>query len=443
MTHSEVRTALDEYQVIPSKKLGQNFLCDQNVAEWIVDQLEISSQDTVVEVGPGTGALTEFVVPRAKRVILIEFDARLAERLQKVFQNTSHVTVHHADAVRFDVRQLFPEGPIKFLGNLPYSSGGAILRNFFQRPSLVTRAVVMLQKEFIDRIVAKPRTKEYGVLSLRMQSEWDARPVKTVPPEAFFPKPLIDSTVMVVEPTAEQWAPYDHKLFDELIRRGFAQRRKQMRKAMPEHLNWAETVATLAISETARAEELSLAQWIQLTQMADQHPLKNVAQDPDELFDVVDADDVVQSQEKRSIVHARGLMHRAVHVFVFNKKSEVFLQKRSILKDACPGLWGSSASGHLDAGEHYEEAVQRELAEELGITDVPCKQLGALPPSEENGWEHIQLFGAAHNGAVTYPASEVQSGQWFAQEVVTEWIAKRPQDFSGGFTQCWQLFVSP
>jgi len=204
MTHSEVREALNQYEVIPSKKLGQNFLCDQNVAEWIVDQLEIQPEDTVIEVGPGTGALTEFVIPIAKRVILIEFDARLAERLQTIFSDTAHVTVHHVDAVRFDVRDLYPLGPIKFLGNLPYSSGGAILRNFLQRPSLVTKAVVMLQKEFIDRIVAKPKTKDYGILSLRMQAEWDSKPIKTVPPEAFYPRPQIDSTSVVGSPSAEK-----------------------------------------------------------------------------------------------------------------------------------------------------------------------------------------------------------------------------------------------
>jgi len=87
MTQSEVREALEQYEVTPSKKLGQNFLCDQNVAQWIVEQLDIQPEDTVIEVGPGTGALTEFVIPLAKKVILIEFDARLAERLDTIFSD--------------------------------------------------------------------------------------------------------------------------------------------------------------------------------------------------------------------------------------------------------------------------------------------------------------------------------------------------------------------
>ncbi len=440
MTHSEVREALNQYEVIPSKKLGQNFLCDQNVAQWIVDQLEIKPGDTVVEVGPGTGALTEFVVPVADKVILIEFDARLADRLKTIFAEVDHVTVHHADAARFDVRDLFPTGPIKFLGNLPYSSGGAILRNFLNRPSLVTRAVVMLQKEFIDRIVAKPRTKDYGILSLRMQAEWDSQPIKTVPPEAFYPRPQIDSTVMVVEPTKEQWPAYDHRFYDELIRRGFAQRRKMLRKAMPEHLDWSTVCAEVEITETCRAEELSLKTWIELTRLYDEHPLKDLPQDPNEIFDVVDEQDEVLRTEKRSVVHAENLLHRAVHALVFNKKNEVFLQKRSVLKDKHPGKWDSSAAGHLDAGEDYETAVNRELKEELDISDAPLKFLTKLAPSEETGWEHIGLYLAAHTGGVRYPSSEVEVGLWFGQEQIDAWVAARPQDFASGFLKCWEAF---
>lgn len=441
MNQSQVRSALDAYEVIPSKKLGQNFLCDQNVAQWIVEQLEITPEDTVVEVGPGTGALTEFVVPLAKQVILIEFDARLAARLQEVFQDSEKVTVHHMDAVRFDVRTLLHLGSFKFLGNLPYSAGGAILRNFLQRPSLVSRAVVMLQKEFIDRIVGKPRTKDYGILSLRMQAEWDSKPLKTVPPEAFYPRPLIDSTVMVVEPTKQEWPVYDHQLYDELIRRGFAQRRKMLRKAMPEHQDWSQVCERLGIAETCRAEELDLATWIEFARIYDNHPLKDKPQDPDELFDVVDENDQVLRTERRAVVHAENLLHRAVHVFVFNKRNEIFLQKRSMLKDKHPGFWDSSAAGHLDAGEDYDDAVDRELQEELGIENAPLKHLAQLPPSEQTGWEHIGLYLAAHKGGVHYPCSEIDCGVWMPQELVTEWIASRPQDFASGFLECWQTFL--
>lgn len=426
--------------VIPSKKLGQNFLVDENVARWIVDQLEVQPGDTVVEVGPGTGALTEHVVEVAERVILVEFDARLAAALKERFSDNERVEVFHHDGARFDVRQLFQYQPVKLLGNLPYSAGGAIMRNFMKRPSPVSRAVLMLQKEFIDRIIAKPKTKDYGVLSLRMQSEWMSKPVKTIPPQAFFPRPLIDSTVMVCEPRADDLPVYDARLFDEIVRRGFSQRRKQIKKQMPDTAEWADAAGAINVPLTARAEEISLEQWIELTRIYDDHPLKDNPQQGDELFDVVDENDQVLRQETRDVVHQENLLHRAAHMLVFNKKKEVFLQKRSRLKDNHPGVWDSSAAGHLNAGEGYESTAVRELEEELGIKGAEVQEVAVIPPSANTGWEFIRLYLARHDGAMRFPCSEVESGQWFPVEIVRDWVAARPQDFASGFIECWSEF---
>ncbi len=438
MIASEIIKVLKAQGVMPSKKLGQNFLCDANVARWIVEQLEPELEDTVVEVGPGTGALTEHLVGRVKRVILVEFDARLAEYLTVKFSGRDDVEVHHFDGARFDMRNLMKHAPIKFLGNLPYSAGGAIMRNFMKSPSPVVRAVLMLQKEFIDRIVARHGTKEYGVLSLRMQSEWTSKPVKTVPPEAFHPRPLIDSTVMTCVPS-EATDVYDKRLFDELIRRGFSQRRKQVKKQLPDTASWEEVSSLVGLPVTARAEEVSLEQWIQITQSYDNHPLKNLAQSDDELLDVVDENDVVIRQEKRKIVHDNNLLHRAVHILVFNKKKEVLLQKRSRLKDRFPEAWDSSAAGHLDAGEGYEECAKRELQEELGI-EVEFHHLTQIKPCQNTGWEHIGLFIARHDGAIRFPCSEVEHAVWFGIEQLNEWLETRPQDFATGFLECWKEF---
>ena len=440
VNQTEIKQRLDTMGVNPSKKLGQNFLIDENVARWIVAQLEIEPGDTVVEVGPGTGALTEHVVDIADKVILVEFDARLAEGLKKRYQDHDHVEVHHFDGARYDTRQLYQHQPVKLLGNLPYSAGGAIMRNFMKRPSPVCKAVLMLQKEFIDRIIAEPRTKAYGVLSLRMQSEWSSRPVKTIPPQAFFPRPLIDSTVMVCDPRPDDLPFYDSRFFDELVRRGFAQRRKQVRKQMPVTKKWEDAASLIGVSETARAEEISLEQWVELTRYYDEHPLKDTAQDGNEIFDVVDEDDNVIRQELRSIVHGDDLLHRAVHIFVFNKHKELFLQKRSRLKDKHPGVWDSSAAGHLNAGEGYNETAVRELEEELGIMPDDLQEVLALSPSAETGWEHIKLYLARHDGALRFPCSEIETGQWFSMDDVRAWIERRPDDFASGFIECWNAF---
>lgn len=435
-----MKAALAEAEVVPSKKLGQNFLIDANTARWIVEQLDPQEDDFVIEVGPGTGALSEQICHRVRRLVLVEFDHRLATWLTKRFADHDNVEVIHADGAKFDIRPLFKEAPVKFLGNLPYSAGGAILRNFIKQPSPVVRAVLMLQKEFIDRIMAKPKTKAYGVLTLRMQSEWDSKPLKTVPPECFYPRPHIDSTVMVVVPRREKLPVYDPRLFDELIRRGFAQRRKQLRKAMPDSPSWEEVTGHLGVVETARGEELSLEQWVDLTRYYDDHPLKDNPQRADELFDVVDENDEVVRQEQRGVVHAEDLLHRAIHVFLFNKHEELFVQKRSVLKDVCPGKWDSSAAGHLEVGEGYAEAAVRELAEELDQKESPLTRIGKVPPSEETGWEFVELYGGKREGAIRYPCSEIEAGIWLPLEEVAAWLAQRPEDFAPGFRACWRLW---
>ena len=149
MTASELKEVLDEAGVIPSKRLGQNFLVDQNTAEWIVGQLHLQAEDTIVEVGPGTGALTEHFVGKVARVILVEYDRRLAEDLTKKFADRPEVTVINHDAVRIDIRPCFAHKNVKLRGNRPYSAGGARRRKFLKGPSPFKRAVLMLQKEMI------------------------------------------------------------------------------------------------------------------------------------------------------------------------------------------------------------------------------------------------------------------------------------------------------
>ncbi len=440
MTGREIRDALDRAGVLPSKQLGQNFLTDPNMARWICAQLEIAPDDAVVEVGPGVGSLTEHLIGQVRRLILIEFDARLAVALVEKYRGEPTVEIHHADAAKFDGRTLFKHRPVKFLGNLPYSCGGAIMKNLLSRPHPFSRAVIMLQKEVIDRLAAKPGTKDYGILSLRTQANWEVRPLRTVPPDAFHPPPKIDSSVAVLTPRADGLPVFDYRLFDELVRRGFAQRRKQLRKQLPDGPPWEETAAALGVPPTTRAEELTLAQWIDLTRAYDPHPLKH-AQDAEEIFDVVDADDVVLRQATRGEVHAGRLVHRAVHVFVFNKRGDLLLQKRSSLKDLCPGLWDSSVSGHLDAGEDYPAAARRELAEEMGIS-AEAEEIAKLAPSEETGWEHVRLYRARHDGALRFPAAEVEAAVWFPMDEIDAWVATQPDDFAPGFRQCWAAFTA-
>ncbi len=439
MNEREIRHILNHTGVMPSRQLGQNFLTDEATAAGIVAHLALSPEDTVVEVGPGTGALTRHVVGRVKKLILVEFDSRLAAALREKFADNPAVEVVHQDAVEFDVRRLFAHRPIKFLGNLPYASGGAIMKNFLSVPHPFSRAVIMLQKEVIDRLSAQPGHDDYGLLSLRVQSGWHVQTVMEVPPEVFYPIPQVDSSVALLEPR-EDLPPFDRRLFDELLRRGFGQRRKQLHKLLPEGKDWEQLTELLAVPKTVRAEELDLAQWLTITHFYDDHPLKEIPQQGSELFDLVDEFDQVTGQATRAEIHQKNWRHRAVHIFVFNKRRDLLLQLRSRLKDKHPGVWDSSAAGHLDAGEGYETAAIRELAEELGIHQDHVIEVGKLPPSEATGWEFITLYAIQHQGALRYPCSEVEAVQWFPLEVIDQWISHRAEDFASGFIECWRSF---
>ena len=447
MTGREIKDTLDRAGVLPSKQMGQNFLIDPNMARWIVSQLDVRAGDAVVEVGPGTGSLSEHLVGQVRKLILIEFDARLAAALTERFKDEPSVEVHHADGAKFDGRKLFKHRPLKFLGNLPYSCGGAILKNLLSRPHPFTRAVVMLQKEVIDRLAATPGTKDYGILSLRTQVDWVVEPQRTVPPEAFYPRPRIDSAVAILTPRTSGLPAFDHRLFDELIRRGFAQRRKQLKKQLPDGTDWEAICAAMNIPATTRGEELTLAQWVDLTRACDPHPLKDLPQKSGEIFDVVDENDQVIGQKTRGEVHAQKLLHRAIHVFVFNKRGDLLLQQRSIFKDAHPGVWDSSVSGHLDAGEDYATATVRELDEEMGIhVDEVPEEIARIGPCEETGWEHVRLYRTHHSGAIRYPAAEVETAAWFPIAELESWITARPDDFASGFIKCWEAatpFLKP
>ena len=437
MKPKDLREAMEAAGVRPSRQLGQNFLADEGTARWIVDQLGAGPDDCVIEVGPGFGALSDHLAGKVRRLVLVEFDARLADWLGQRFEGVPGVEVVPADAARLDLRPFFKEAPVRFLGNLPYSAGGAILANFFRRASPVARAVIMLQKEFIDRMAAAPRTDDYGALSVRVQAEWRLTRLKNIGPEVFVPRPQIDSTVALLEPLPPGIRPaFDDRLLDELLRRGFGQRRKQLHKQMPvAAAEWPGVAASLGLAPTVRAEEMSVEDWIALTRKIDSHPQGLAPQSQDEWFDVVDENDSVIGRERRGVVHANRLLHRAVHVLVFNRRGELFLQKRSRLKDNNPGTWDSSASGHLDSGEDYAACAARELKEELGITGAVPEEIARVSPGEATGWEHVRVFRAAWDGPVRFPCGEIETGLWMPLPELTEWIARRPQDFSSGFLE--------
>jgi isopentenyl-diphosphate Delta-isomerase len=158
----------------------------------------------------------------------------------------------------------------------------------------------------------------------------------------------------------------------------------------------------------------------------------------EEFFDVVDESDRVIGRQTRREVHRLGLKHRAVHVLVFNARGQVFLQKRSMSKDTAPGMWDSSAAGHLDCGEDYDAAAKRELQEELGLDLGGCPfRLLKLEACAETGQEHVWIYRCESEGPFTLHPEEIECGQWIAPEELTRWMAERPHDFARSFLLIW------
>jgi isopentenyldiphosphate isomerase len=158
----------------------------------------------------------------------------------------------------------------------------------------------------------------------------------------------------------------------------------------------------------------------------------------EEIFDVVDERDEVIGRQPRSVVHRLGLRHRATHVLVFNSRGQVFLQKRSMAKDRQPGLWDSSASGHVSSGEDYDTCAVRELFEEIGLA-VPAvpQRLFKLPASPETDQEHVWIYRCEAEGPFTLDPGEIERGGWFAPEEVSRWLANRPEEFASALQVIW------
>jgi len=212
----------------PKRSLGQNFLTDPNIARKIVAALSIRPGDLVVEIGPGRGALTEFLMPSAaRRVIGLEKDMALAQALAGRYPDLSLV---NADALHFPWERLNALKNVRIIGNLPYNVASPILWDLMSLSASFTRAVFMVQREVAERIVAKPRTKQYGGLTVWLQNFVAAEKLFVVSPCVFHPAPKVDSAVVAFTPKPQALRPKSGDLgaLAKLVRRLFSMRRKQL-----------------------------------------------------------------------------------------------------------------------------------------------------------------------------------------------------------------------
>src|SRR5438309_1629979 len=268
MNLSQIRVALHDAGVRPAKKLGQNFLHDQNLARWIVEQAQISRDEFVLEIGPGLGALTSEILKRGSRLLALEKDALLANFLRQKFRDP-RFELHHGDALDFDRRMLFAERNVKLIGNLPYYIASQLLCRFVDFPNCISLALFMLQNEMARRLSAKPGSLDYGALTLRLQLHHQVEYLRKIRRTVFIPQPEVASAIVRFIPRDEKRIGiFDYKVFREMVKRGFSQRRKQLRKLLAGRIgNWESASKQIGAPLAARAEELSREQWIALANL--------------------------------------------------------------------------------------------------------------------------------------------------------------------------------
>ena len=264
----------------PRKRWGQHFLKDGNIIRSIVDRSGVGPDDHVIEIGPGKGALTSCLCDRVRLVTAIEIDRDLIQYLEECLCHVSNLSLVQKDFLELNLRDLLPSDPggLILMGNIPYNLSAPILYKLVESASLIHKATLMVQQEVADRLVAVPNTKSYGVLSVLMQ--YYARPKRllTLPPQAFYPKPRVFSSVIQLD----FHQPHPRRSNNELllkhvVKGAFSSRRKMIKNALmnssylsPNAERIARALDQAGIDGKARAESLDIDAFVDLTASFDQ-----------------------------------------------------------------------------------------------------------------------------------------------------------------------------
>ena len=277
--YSVTRAILERHGFTFKKSFGQNFLTDTNILQKIVDTAEIDKKVNVIEIGPGIGALTEFLAESAVEVMAFEIDDRLVPILADTLRDFDNVTVVNQDILKVDLAQYIaefknPDLPIKVVANLPYYITTPILMHLIESGIPFSEFVVMMQKEVADRISAQPNTKAYGSLSIAVQYYMTAKVAFIVPRTVFVPAPNVDSAILKMvrreQPAVEV---QDEKFFFKVTKASFVHRRKTLWNNLTSYFGKSEEVKTKLeralekadLAANVRGEALDLAAFARLS----------------------------------------------------------------------------------------------------------------------------------------------------------------------------------
>lgn len=257
---------------IPRKRFGQHFLHDAAIIERMVAAIAPKAGETLVEIGPGLGALTAPLLERCRVLHVVELDRDVIPPLVERCQGLGELVVHQADALRFDFTALAPEGgQLRVVGNLPYNISTPLIFHLLKSAPRIRDMHFLLQKEVVDRLAAAPNTRDYGRLSIMTQYRCRAEALFRVGPGAFRPPPKVDSAYVRLTPWETLPHPAsDEALFASLVNQAFTQRRKTLRNAVRGMAD-AEAIEAVGLDPAARPETLSVAQIVALANRIHAH----------------------------------------------------------------------------------------------------------------------------------------------------------------------------
>jgi 16S rRNA (adenine1518-N6/adenine1519-N6)-dimethyltransferase len=261
----QTRRLLRQFDLRARKGLGQHFLIDGEVLKNIIAAAELTSSDTIIEVGPGLGVLTRELAQRARRVIAVELDNKLAAALKQTLASLNNVTIINDDVLKLEPASLAAD--YKVVANLPYYITSPVLRHFLEASIKPKVMILMVQKEVAEAIAARPG--EMSILSVSVQLYGEPKLISYVPADCFYPPPKVDSAIVRIDLYPQPKVAVDEKNFFDLVRAGFSAPRKQLANSLAQGLGIAKADAlsllkAAGIAPQRRAETLSLEEWARL-----------------------------------------------------------------------------------------------------------------------------------------------------------------------------------
>ncbi len=252
------------------KRFGQNFLTDDHVIDRIVQSIGIQADDKIVEIGPGQAALTREILPLVNKLEVIELDRDLITGLELLKSRYPGLAIHNTDALKFDFSHLIEnEQPLRVVGNLPYNISTPLIFNLLSYAGVIKDMHFMLQKEVVERMAAEPGGGQSGRLTIMVQYRCKVEKLFIVPPEAFEPRPKVESAIVRLTPYAElPFVANDEKAMANLVTQAFSQRRKTLRNCLRTLLE-VEQIESVGIDPKRRPETLSVEEFVNLSNLLD------------------------------------------------------------------------------------------------------------------------------------------------------------------------------